>query len=73
MNWVSVKYELPASGQEVLTARMFLDKHKGWSDLQYMVDSGQHKVRGYFEEFEWNGNGKVFYWMPIPELPKEEE
>lgn len=69
MKWISVKDKLPLNGQKVLTLKIFLAEY-GWTEPWYYIDSGWYSNK---EDFIWNGGGKTTHWMPLPELPKENE
>ena len=71
MNWISTDHKIPETGGLVLA--IVNGKYKNitfvnaielaeYTDCGWIIDSYP----------EWD-NANVSYWMPIPELPKEEE
>lgn len=68
--WISVKDALPKDDQDVLVScvkNIYIIKSVQTTDRR-------HKKReGYFEDSSWkNEVEEITYWMPLPELPKDQ-
>ena len=67
--WISVEERLPEPEKEVI----ILAKNK-YIDIDHLTDDGEG---GYYwwKSDEWIccEDDKITHWMPIPELPKEEQ
>ncbi len=58
MNWISVKDRLPEEGY-------YLVFIKNPGPFKYIY------VAYYYGDNEWNVDGEVTHWKPLPEPPKE--
>lgn len=73
--WISVDDDLPCNHNGLLV------KHSPYNGkltkpVLTLVDDGSFQVCDMLNEegeWEWSYIGNVIYWMPIPELPKEQE
>ena len=61
--WISVKDRLPEGKSEAYLCSL---------DSCFFPGSQYIDIRVYYGDGKW-GNGTVTHWMPLPELPKEEE
>lgn len=61
-NWISVKDRLPDTNEYVLVATR-------------SKNGAQNIDKGYVIDGRWahRGTAEVTHWMPLPELPEEEE
>lgn len=72
--WISVEDDLPCNHEElIITGNYYkketinvitIDKHEIIDNYMVLCDGGK---------WEWKYGVKPYYWMPIPELPKEKE
>lgn len=70
--WISVEDDLPCNHEElIITGNYYkketinvitIDKHEIIDNYMVLCDGGK---------WEWKYGVKPYYWMPIPELPKE--
>ena len=70
--WISVDEDLPCNHEElIITGNYYkketinvitIDKHEIIDNYMVLCDGGK---------WEWKYGVKPYYWMPIPELPKE--
>lgn len=67
--WIPVKDKLPENKQECLTVEKIYVIPDHVDDKDYYIGVKQNV---YSEEFGWLLGEKVYYWMPIPKIPKGE-
>lgn len=82
MEWISVYDRLPETEDEVLVVKAMKNGRRqvglGYciSDYQYQyLDpvTGAMKMSSKGPYWVCHGSNNVVYWMPVPELPKEEK
>ena len=62
--WISVEDRLPEKKREAYLCSLDSCLFPG---TQYI------SIRAFCDDGKWEANGTVTHWMPLPELPKEEE
>lgn len=62
--WISVKDRMPEKKHEAYLCCL---------DSSLFLDSQYIDIRAYCGDGEWYMGGTVTHWMPLPELPKEDE
>ena len=62
--WISVKDRLPEKKNEAYLCSL---------DSCLFPGSQYIDIRAFCDDGKWEANGTVTHWMPLPELPKEEE
>lgn len=62
--WISVKDRLPDKKCEAYLCSL---------DSCLFPGSRYISIRAFCDDGKWEANGTVTHWMPLPELPKEEE
>lgn len=62
--WISVKDRLPDQKYEAYLCSL---------DSCLFPGSQYINIRVFCDDGKWEANGTVTHWMPLPELPKEEE
>lgn len=74
LSWIKVEDDLPCNHEELIlfdiyTKQVMIADHEGCIGIQKMKKSC-NGIIGVEPQWQWEIPSVVYYWMPIPELPK---
>lgn len=79
MEWISVKHRVPLTYDRVLVIVHYLDapyengrnnvSKSNWTEPHVIIT----RAFNFNNCFEWDCNGKVTHWMPLPTSPENYE
>lgn len=68
MNWIKCSERMPENGKRVLVVTE--NNGYSWIDIGYIDEAGYWTIDG--EIWDKKSDPAITHWMPLPELPKED-